>query len=516
MGTSNNGFGSIRNLTETELIRMELQCEIDSRKSLADRRQLGQFSTPNDLAREITSFGLRLFDSKEIRFLEPAIGTGSFYSALLSEVSDGTAISAIGYEIDKLFFDAATKLWSKENIMLYNEDFTRSYPREKVNLLICNPPYVRHHLLSSGEKKRLAQAVKEEVDANISMLAGLYCHFILLAHKWLEPGAVCGWLIPSEFMDVNYGNAIKKYLLEKVHLLRIHRYDPMDCQFEDALVSSAVVWFKNELVEDDYEVEFSFGQTHFLPSSIKNVKKSELLTEHKWTRFPQYDVRQTEKNPSLHLGDYFDVKRGLATGDNDFFILSRDQIDKLDIDMSFLTPILPSPRKLRCDEVDSDNNGYPCIDPQLFLLNCALSEGDIREQHPNLWNYLQQGVFTTATKYLCKNRKTWYFQEQREVTPFLCSYMGRNNDDSSPPFRFILNHSNAVATNSYLMLYPKDWLAEMISNEPALKRQIWHALKSITSLDLIQEGRVYGGGLKKIEPKELRQVKCTELYSLLN
>lgn len=49
--------------------------------------------------------------------------------------------------------------------------------------------------------------------------------------------------MPSEFMDVNYGASVKRYLLDKVTLLHIHRFDPKEVQFGDALVSSAVVWF---------------------------------------------------------------------------------------------------------------------------------------------------------------------------------------------------------------------------------------------------------------------------------
>ncbi|ETR69363.1 MAG: hypothetical protein OMM_03972 [Candidatus Magnetoglobus multicellularis str. Araruama] len=35
-------------------------------------------------------------------------------------------------------------------------------------------------------------------------------------------------------MDVNYGNQIKQYLLDKVKLLHIHRFDPDEVQFNDA------------------------------------------------------------------------------------------------------------------------------------------------------------------------------------------------------------------------------------------------------------------------------------------
>jgi hypothetical protein len=37
---------------------------------------------------------------------------------------------------------------------------------------------------------------------------------------------------------------VKEYLLKRVTLLRIHRFDPNDVQFADALVSSAVVFLR--------------------------------------------------------------------------------------------------------------------------------------------------------------------------------------------------------------------------------------------------------------------------------
>lgn len=135
-------------------------------------------------------------------------------------------------------------------------------------------------------------------------------------------------------MDVNYGTAIKNYLLQNVHLLRIHRYDPENSMFSDALVSSCVVWFKNEIVNTDYEIEFSFGGTHDKPEQRKFIKKSVLTKERKWTRFPEKEIRYKESTETT-LGDYFEIKRGLATGDNNFFIMSRDRIIELGLDMSF-------------------------------------------------------------------------------------------------------------------------------------------------------------------------------------
>jgi len=93
--------------------------------------------------------------------------------------------------------------------------------------------------------------------------------------------------------------------------------------------------------------------------------------------------------------------------------------------------------------------------------------------------------------------------------------MGRGNDEHAAPFRFILNHTSAIATNSYLMLYPKTILQEAIAQTPDILYDVWTALSNIAANDLESEGRVYGGGMKKIEPKELSHVKCQHLAELL-
>lgn len=519
MGTQNKRFRTIGNLKQIEATRMQLQSAIDSSKNIESRRRYGQFATPYELAREIISYGLMLQGEKNISFLEPSLGTGAFYSALLAECHKQSKRinSAIGIELADEFFTAAKDLWDDTSINLVHGDFTKTNCFEKVNFLISNPPYVRHHYIDQERKAELGKLTQNETGVSLSGLAGLYCYFILLAHKWLAPNAICGWLIPSEFMDVNYGSALKEYLLNNVHLLRVHRYNPENCKFDDALVSSCVVWFRNEVIEENYNVEFSYGGTHEKPEMRRNVDKHSLEKSKKWTHFAN-KVNYSEQTRDAHtstLGDFFTIKRGLATGDNDFFILTKNRIEELGLGMDFFTPILPSPRYLKSDEVHSDRNGYPCLDPQFFLLSCTIPEDELKAEYPSIWNYLNIGKDTTGQRYLCRQRKVWYFQENRSATPFLCSYMGRGTNNHAVPFRFILNHTNAIATNSYLMLYPKDLLTNIIDKSPDAVNKIWKALTDITTSDLEYEGRIYGGGLKKIEPKELACVRCPNLVDLL-
>jgi hypothetical protein len=93
-------------------------------------------------------------------------------------------------------------------------------------------------------KEQLRYLSRRVTGIDLNGLTGLYGYFLLISHMWMEEGGIAGWLIPSEFMDVNYGNQIKQYLLDKVKLIHIHRFDPDEVQFNDALVSSTVVWLK--------------------------------------------------------------------------------------------------------------------------------------------------------------------------------------------------------------------------------------------------------------------------------
>lgn len=507
--------------------RLESQQQLDSLKGRDTRNKLGQFATPSFLAGEILNFAKTLFPLKEkIKFLDPAFGTGAFFAALLRTFPNSQILSATGFEIDPAYGDEAKKLWSHAPLILRIADFTKlSFPNadsEKANLIVCNPPYVRHHHLPSAEKLRLQFFVKQATGKRLSGLTGLYCYFLLLADAWLANGGFAGWLIPSEFMDVNYGDQVKNYLLHDVTLLRIHRFDPKDVQFQDAMVSSAVIWFKKEKPAPNYSIEFTYGGTLLQPNTSRHISSDILERNAKWTSLHPNRIQSGEdktasfEESELKLSDLFIIKRGIATGANKFFILDSELILKYDLPSEFFSPILPSPRCLRGDEIESDAQGLPMIDKKLFLLNCKLKETTVEEKYPSLWKYLQIGIKEGIhERYLCQHRSPWYLQETRPAAPILCTYMGRSFSKSSKPFRFILNHSGATAPNVFLMLYPQRRLSVILNHQPELLRTIWSALNRISKETLFGEGRVYGGGLHKLEPNELANVRINEIASIL-
>ena len=128
------------------------------------------------------------------------------------------------------------------------------------------------------------------------------------------------------------------------------------------------------------------------------------------------------------LSDYFTVKRGLATGDNSYFILSAEEVERRKLPYEAFRPILPSPRYVSDDEIPEDSDGNPLLERRLYLLDCPLTEGDIKTRYPSLWEYLEEGKSgRVAKRYLCRHRRPWYDQENRPAAPLVCTYLGRSD-----------------------------------------------------------------------------------------
>ncbi|HEX2065347.1 MAG TPA: SAM-dependent DNA methyltransferase, partial [Candidatus Thermoplasmatota archaeon] len=200
------------------------------------------------------------------------------------------------------------------------------------------------------------------------------------------------------------------------------------------------------------------------------------------------------------LGEVFRVKRGIATGANDFFILTTEEAQAKGIPQEFLRPILVSPRFMEGATEVTPGDGLT-----RWLFSCSLPQEQVQERYPQVWRFLQEGIERGVPDgYLCKNRRYWYEQEARDPPLFFATYMGRG--ESERPFRFILNQAGAVATNSYLMVYAKPRVEEVLRRQPTAARRLWQALNDIAARDLLQAGRVYGGGLFKLEPKEMANV----------
>ena len=59
----------------------------------------------------------------------------------------------------------------------------------------------------------------------------------------------------------------------------------------------------------------------------------------------------------------------------------------------------------------------------------------------------------------------------------------------------------SIVANSYLILYPKPDLEVVIKSYPDTTIKLFEILNKITGKVMLDEGRVYGGSMHKLEPK---------------
>ena len=132
-----------------------LQKALDAQKTSKERNMKGQFATPYTLACSIMKKAKTFCHKRTVSFIEPSIGLGAFYAAFRS-VFKSAAGHALGFEIDSHYYCPAKELWAKEDLELRNVDFLKERLNgERFDLLVANPPYVRHHHIDSERKKEL-------------------------------------------------------------------------------------------------------------------------------------------------------------------------------------------------------------------------------------------------------------------------------------------------------------------------------------------------------------------------
>jgi hypothetical protein len=194
------------------------------------------------------------------------------------------------------------------------------------------------------------------------------------------------------------------------------------------------------------------------------------------------------------LGDFATVLRGIATGANEYFFLSKRRAAALRLPVEFLAPAIGRTRDVREDNIttttlaDLDTKGRPT------LLFCP--DGRPLDGFPeSVQDYLRQGEALGFDKRpLISTRNPWYKMETRRPPAILFAYLGRRNS------RFIRNVAEVVPLTGFLCVYPK-------SNNPEFVGKLWSVLRhpSITP-SLARVGKSYGDGAIKVEPRALERL----------
>lgn len=478
----------------------------------------GVVVTPPELAAPIVHHlrALRGSSTDPIRFGDPAIGAGVFFAHVRRLGIEIAA--ATGVEVNGLRADSTAFTYRDLGLRVLKGDFLALQPElGSWNFIAANPPYLRSQKLPPSAL-RIRGDLERSLNQKISGRADLYMYFILAAHAWMAPGAVAAWLVPSEFAVTKAGKTLRQYLTSSVELLQLHYFESGESQalFQDVLVTSCVIFLRNNTSREGHRVRITRGPEINRPRVSHSLTAGELKSRTRWSiseiESPSPSVRRVAGSC---IGDLFRVRRGIATGANGVFLLSQEAMRAMPGAERHVKPVLTRAHLLPKDGIITAGlDGVPLTDGIKWLIDSRSSISEIARESLPLATYLANCEHLAKGRVLVrKHRPQYYTQEQRFKPEFIFVYMsklkgGVGND------RFFLNQSAATVLNNFLVLEPVIAVQIRLREDPDLAAKLLEALRAIPESELERHGRHYAGGLVKLEPSDLARVPWPDFEAL--
>jgi adenine-specific DNA-methyltransferase len=462
-----------------------LGTEFCSLRSAQQRRQYGATYTPMPIVDAMVEWAHAEM-SAPARVVDPGAGSGRFLIAAAHKFSNAELVAVDVDPLATLLLRAnAVTHGFAERLTVHLTDY-RSLTLPAIarpTLFIGNPPYVRHHHIGEEWKTWFAETANR-FGVSASKLAGLHVHFFFKTRELGQPGDFGAFITAAEWLDVNYGGALRRLLADGLGGTAVHIIDPKAQPFADALTTGAITCFcvgvpPRELIMRSVG---SLGELAPLGRG-RAVAWHEIAGARRWSVF----VREDKQAPAglIELGELFRVHRGQVTGANDIWI---DNDAARDLPKRCKPFAVTSARQLFAAgaELNSTKGLRRVIDLPADL---DTLDADERKavQHFLAWAR-RHGAHAS---YIALHRRAWWSVGLRAPAPILCSYMARR----APAF--VRNVVKARHINIAHGLYPRAPL-----NDGALTAILTYLRRHTSTAG----GRTYAGGLVKFEPKELERI----------
>ena len=464
------------------------------------RKAFGQFFTPSEIAQSMACW---INGSNPKMVLDPAVGTGILLEQFL-KLNQTTTIRGIDLDPSPLRY-AIDRLPKKKNIHLESLDFLLLNEPRSVDAITCNPPYVRHHLLNYDQEvySRLNQTIP-----GLMQTSNLYVLFVAAIWQTLKDGGRASILLPADWMNSNFGVPFKRFLQTCGGVRRIAFFTNDVEVFPDALTTAVILFLEKKVtvsptdlfvIDHDKNVDFcSLGNedpqtvtaTIRIPLDLKSLDPCE-----KWDQILQGKDSIIPENWEM-LGKFSTTRRGIATGANKFFHLSAAEVNSNDLDIA---------RSRECIGRAQDAPGliYGPLDRLNSLKSSKIFLMDLDPDFEKDALYLKQGeTLELPSRFLLANRKLWWRQEVRPASPIWVGVFGRDG------IRFIRNATQVVNLTTFHCLYPEKLTA--------VETDSLTAILNSSLLQKINMGsqRAYGGGLQKVEPKDILEMYVPTIKDL--
>lgn len=422
------------------------------------QQTFGQFETPPDVADLLLALCLR---GAGDRVLDPSCGTG----ALLGRVArwqrwladgQGQAVGALwGVELEAAAAAAARERLPQGQIL--HQNFFTVQPDAPFDAVVGNPPYTRAEWIDRLEEEAGRQMAMFETtpaqkrrrknslipsllwNKGLNRRAGLHTYFLLHGARFLREGGRFGFVMPNNWLDVDYGESLKQFLLDQFKIVALIE-SAVERWFDEASVNTCLVILEkcSEMGEraahqvrfvqlrrplrdllgyaPDHPARFSQaevlgarilpGQDHTGPlARVRVTPQSALRAGEKWGLYWRAPAvyRQVQRQAGQHkvapLRQWATVQRGFTTGANAFFYLDEATVNTWQIEPEYRRPLLKSLRN-----VDSLRpTPEVCAQQVLTIPPTAQLQGTAAAEYV-AWGQ-SEGY---AQRRTCRQRQPWY------------------------------------------------------------------------------------------------------------
>lgn len=496
--------------------------------SSSHRSEFAQFFTPIHIAKLMMYW---VESGGASRILDPAFGLGAFYNALSHR-----NIEYVGYEKDVKIaqyirsvlcergevvechnsrnplssgkfkhLDNQDKKVQEDQLKLILKigDYLDSDNQECFDGIIANPPYLKFH---DYNNKRYVSKINEKFELSLSHRSNLYVLFLIQSLSQLVVGGRLAYIVPAEFLNSDYGVAVKQYLIKTGMLRNIIIFNTKLGVFDSAITTSCILLCAND--------EANHQKCHFsIVNEISDLEKIEEFADdynakqskNEWKNpLTHFVYHQLELDPSVKWNHYFSqveslkyhnlvpfshyakVTRGIATGANQYFTLSEKEVKAFHLPDDVLVQCVCGAKDVKGEFLTLSQFEQIKQENKKIYLFDATKE---KERSLPVEYYLQSGEHNHIHKrYLTSKRTPWYKLESREVAPILVGVFNRAG------IKFVRNEAGLLNLTCFHSVYPKYKNIDLL---------FAYLISDVAKEILMKNQRVYGGGLSKFEPNDL-------------
>jgi hypothetical protein len=464
----------------------------------------GVVYTPEAIARSLTTWAIR--DANDSA-LDPCVGKGVFVDAIRSRLgllgSDRPSSIVFGIDVEASARAAFRKLGGLDRNFKCVDFFSlrRGQFPAQFSAVVANPPYLRHHDIGARAIKRAKRAIAG-AGFDLPGTANYWAYFVLHALQFLKAEGRLAFVLPGSVLHSDFASHVRDVLYPSFETLDFVAL--RECVFEGVQEEAVLLLADGKRTRRESPAKVAVRSQSVksisLVSEQTDARRTATVAE--WSQLSLTDSEiaayEVLGKSAIALGDLFNIRIGVVTGANAFFVRAKSDFDCLP--KHCWTMAVAKTRALEGLFFDeSDWQQYADADYPAYL--ATLKRRDLRSARVR--NFIQHGASRRVNRTShARRRQPWYQVSVSKVPDAFLTCMTA----ISPAI--VVNHAKAIPTNTLFALYARRSVSPSVT-----------ALAFATSLSQLGaelEGRPYGGGLLKVEPSDARQLPIPQLQKPLS